>query len=151
MRITSPLAPAAAAFRRPTTPGTGRPSLQVAWARFMMYTWLVTSSQVFRGPTPIMENNSRPSLRLATALPETAAGMGGSFFSSAPSTVAAQNIKTIRNGDFFIAEILPHLAVFKFGRQNQLFRTRFCGGTRGRRRQMQLRGPGLRGARAGSA
>src|SRR6202049_4119863 len=80
MRITSPWAPAAAAFRRPTTPGTGRPSLQVAWARFMMYTWLVTSSQVFRGPTPIMENNSRPSLRLATALPETAAGMGGSFF-----------------------------------------------------------------------
>src|ERR1017187_10680323 len=101
------------------------------------------SSQVFRGRPPIMENVSRPPLRLATALAETAAGMGGIFFSSAPSTVAAQSIRAIKTGNFFIAEILPHLAVLRSG-----VRTRFCGGTRGRHRQRQRREPELRGGRA---
>src|SRR5258707_15262238 len=58
-----------------------------------------------------MENNWRPSFKLATALPETAAGMGGSLFSSAPSPTAALSTKAIRTGNFFIAEILPHLGV----------------------------------------
>src|SRR5271170_1832042 len=74
------------------------------------------SSQVLRGPTPIMEKTCRPSLVAATALPETAAGMEGIFFtSSAPGTVAAQSSRTIRNGGFFIAEILPQVAGFGAG------------------------------------
>src|SRR5580698_7939937 len=133
------------------------------------------SSQVLRGPTPMKEKISRPSLTLATALPETAAGMGGIFFSSSePSTVVAQSARAIKTGSFFIAKILPHIARLRVGEagsfsepafqnqlsepvfterslQNQVFRTRFCGGTRDRRRQTQLRGPGLRGERAASA
>src|SRR5260370_29820451 len=98
----------------------------------MMYTWSVTSSQVFRGPTPIRENNWRLSFRLATALPETAAGMGGSFFSSAPSPTAALRTRAMRNGNFFIAEILPHLTVLgsrvlrNNGENGQLSVMHFC-------------------------
>jgi hypothetical protein len=41
--------------------------------------------------------------------------MGGSFLSSAPSTVAAQSNRAARTGNFFIAEILPHLAILGAG------------------------------------
>src|SRR5258708_23287070 len=57
----------------------------------------------------MMENNSRPSLRLATALPETAAGIEGSFLSSAPRPITAPRRTGTRTANFFIAEILPHL------------------------------------------
>src|SRR3989442_1431513 len=64
------------------------------------------SSQVFRGPTPIMENNCIPPFKLATALLETAAGMGGILGSSAASRRTAPRVRRRKASDFFIAEIL---------------------------------------------
>src|SRR5208283_571045 len=120
MRTTWPLAPAAAAPRRPATPGTGWPGCHLAeCARCMTYTLLVTSSQVFLGPTPIKEKRSKPPLRLAVALLETAAGMEGNSGSSPARAEAAQSNRAaarLRKHRGFIAEIL-----------------------------LQIRGPGFRG------
>src|ERR1700730_5482981 len=63
------------------------------------------SSQVFLGPTPIIEKSSSPPLRLATALLETAAGMAG-ILASAASMMAAQSARTRKPDSFFIDEIL---------------------------------------------
>src|SRR5580692_8548902 len=98
-----------------------------------------------------MEKSSNPCLRLATALPETAAGIEGNFGSpDAPRRIAAQIASRTRADCFFIPLILPHL-FFGGGSQSQIFRTMFCGGIRGRHRQMRLREPWLRGGRAASA
>src|ERR1700733_4378660 len=68
------------------------------------------SSQLFLGPTPIMENSSKPPLRLATALPETAPGMEGNLGSSAaPRRVAAPSTRRKKANHCFIPEILPHI------------------------------------------
>src|ERR1700730_16783110 len=64
------------------------------------------SSQVFLGPTPIIEKSSSPPLRLATALLETAAGMAGILAGSAASMMAAQSASRIKPDSFFIDEIL---------------------------------------------
>src|SRR4030081_2092046 len=64
------------------------------------------SSQVFLGPTPIIEKSWRPPLRLATALLETAAGMAGILPASAASMMAAQSANRRKPDSFFIDEIL---------------------------------------------
>src|SRR5580692_1403532 len=136
---------------------------------------LVTSSQVLRGPSPMMENSSKPPLRLATALPETGTGMAGNLGSpDAPRRIAAPSTSRTKADSFFIPEILPHVQRFDFDvrrQKYQIFRTRFfrtrlsrtrfprtrfprtrsCGGTRGRRLLTRLREPGLRGGRGTSA
>src|SRR5580692_2764459 len=71
---------------------------------------LVTSSQVLRGPSPMMENSSKPPLRLATALPETGTGMAGNLGSpDAPRRIAAPSTSRTKADSFFIPEILPHV------------------------------------------
>src|SRR5580704_6616110 len=144
MRMTRLLAPTAAAFRRPPTPGTVRPSRHFGCARFKMYTWLVMSSQVLRGPTPIREIISRPSPILTTALPETAAGMEGMFFgSSAANRAAAHSMRGIRTGDFFIAEIL---ILYEFEEETRLCSTGSVSKLMGRRRVGSFHFPFLRTA-----
>src|ERR1700719_4442521 len=64
------------------------------------------SSQAFLGPTPISEKSSSPFFKLATALPDTAAGIDGSLGSFAPSTTDAQSNSIKKSKNFFIAEIL---------------------------------------------
>src|SRR5580658_9333664 len=72
------------------------------------------SSQVLRGPTPMREIISRPSLTLATALPETAAGMEGIFFgSSAASMVAAHSTRAMKTGSFFMARDITAQSLVK--------------------------------------
>src|SRR5580658_1462187 len=57
-----------------------------------------------------MEKSSKPCLRLATALPETAAGIEGNFASpDAPRRIAAQLASRTRADSFCIPVILPHL------------------------------------------
>src|ERR1700751_3934915 len=64
------------------------------------------SSQVFLGPTPIIEKSSSPPLRLATALLETAAGIGGTLEASAASRFTAPSTRH-RAGDIgLILQIL---------------------------------------------
>jgi hypothetical protein len=58
-----------------------------------------------------MEKSRNPPLRLATALLETAAGMGGNFGSSAAIEVKAQSTRRKNMESFFIPEILTHGAV----------------------------------------
>src|ERR1700732_49939 len=64
------------------------------------------SSHVFLGPTPIIEKSWSPPLRLATALPETAAGMAGILGASVASMKAAQSARRRKPDSFFIDEIL---------------------------------------------
>src|SRR5258708_37796016 len=64
------------------------------------------SSQVFLGPTPIIEKSWSPPLRLATPLLETAAGMAGILDASAASMMAAQSARTRKLHSFFIEEML---------------------------------------------
>src|SRR5437660_6474052 len=64
------------------------------------------SSQLFLGPTPISENNWRPPFRLATALLETAAGIGGILGSPAAKSRMATSASRRTDDNFFIAEIL---------------------------------------------
>src|ERR1700674_1044189 len=102
-----------------------------------------------------MEKSWKPPFRLATALPETAAGMGGNLGSSAPESITAHRISRKKAESFFIAEILPHLA--ETGCRNQVatlrtaVRTRSCGGIHGRHRRTPLRGRAPRDGREGSA
>src|SRR5580693_6205455 len=71
---------------------------------------LVTSSQVLRGPIPMMVNSSKPPLRLATALPETGTGMEGNLGSpDAPTRIATPSASRAKADSFFISEILPHV------------------------------------------
>src|SRR5215470_9852379 len=99
----------AAAPIRPATPGTGFPSLHLEDVKRNTYTLLETSFHTFFGPIPMIEKSSRPPLVLATALPETAAGMLGIFGSSADSGPRhTANTKNESNKKewivFFIAE-----------------------------------------------
>src|ERR1017187_3900660 len=64
------------------------------------------------------EKSSKPPLRLATALLETAAGIDGNFGSSCPRTLAAQSTRREKAESFFIAEILPHNPRFRFAARN---------------------------------
>src|SRR2546427_13099860 len=64
------------------------------------------SSHVFRGPTPIMEKSCRPFFRLATALLETAAGIGGILGSPAASSRNADSASSRKTETFLIIEIL---------------------------------------------
>src|SRR5258708_12324452 len=64
------------------------------------------SSNVFLGPTHIIEKSSSPPLRLATALMETAAGMAGILGASAASIAGAQSARRRKPDSFFIDEIL---------------------------------------------
>src|SRR5262249_19642293 len=57
-------------------------------------------------PMPIIENSSTPPFRLATALPETAAGMDGTRGVSAASSKMAQMTENRVKQSFLIAEIL---------------------------------------------
>src|SRR5258708_39791567 len=95
------------------------------------------SSQAFLGRTPIREKSSSPFFKLATALLDTAAGIDGSLGSFAPNTTTAQSNSIKKPKNFFIAEILRLHASEGKDRsagsvtQNQVFKTKSCGGTPG--------------------
>src|SRR6202011_1302593 len=109
------------------------------------------SSQVFWGPTPISEKSSSPFFKLATALPDTAAGIDGSLGSFAPSTTAAHSNSIKKPKNFFIAEILRVHGREGKDRsagsvtQNHVFKTKSGDGTQGRNLRRLV--PGTRASR----
>src|SRR5207245_6341900 len=101
------------------------------------------SSHVFRGPTPIMEKSCRPFFRLATALLETAAGMGGILGSPAASSRNADSASSRKTETFLIIEILRlRERAGQSSGQNLIreggLKTMFCGDTRDRLRRRLL-------------